>query len=157
MTIIQLQETLLSILNPKPPICDIVTYRYALELVVLWVCLPVILGLVYLWRQVKVHKLHTINRNYSYSKCIVFNFSIYRFRSARRSTEGSTESTSSLTSKTWLLLVVHSNLTCYLWVTYYVIDNLYGCTKFFGFPSEEYDPRLRAASISGIGVISLGE
>ena len=103
------------------------------------------------------YQLHTIIWTYPYSKCIIFNFLIYRFRSSRRSTEGLTESTSSLTSKTWLLLVVHSNLTCYLWITYYVIDNVYGCTKFFGFPSDEYDPRLRAASISGIGVISLGE
>ena len=112
---------------PDPAVCNVIRYRYALELVIIWVILPIILGLVYL--------------------CIPwYNY----LRSSRRTVESTTKSNVATTS--WLLLVVHSNMTCYFWITYYIIDNVYSC----GNQTHGLISQSRSDIIAVIGAISLG-
>merc|ERR1712038_1480296 len=52
----------------------------------------------------------------------------------------------------WIILVFHSNLTCYFWITYYVLDNVYNCTNEGNYPFIQS----KSVMIAVIGAISLG-
>ena len=134
-----------------PAVCNIIRYRYALELVIFWVSLPLILGLVYLWRYVIIkYDWHRVRE----SRLHLLNWYItffYICRSSKRSSESTAKSNIATTS--WLLLVVHSNITCYFWITYYIIDNVYSCKNGASTITERNGTQ---TIIAVIGAVSLG-
>ena len=97
-------------------------------------------------------------------------FESLRFRSSKNDNEA--KENSRITTTSWLLIVLHSNLTCYFWIAYYIVDNVYGCTTAWhnyggmAYPGDHNSTNLymqdtyginpRAAKVPVIGAISLG-
>lgn len=77
---------------------------------------------------------------------------ILLWRSGRNTSEA--QESSNITTTSWLLIVIHSNLTCYFWITYYIVDNVYGCTTRHHYAVTNFNPH--AAKVPVIGAICLG-
>lgn len=83
---------------------------------------------------------------------------IFVWRTGKNTREEPTNS--KITTTSWLLIVIHSNITCYFWITYYIVDNVYGCTTWSTY-SETALAKLQSfnresATIQVVGAISLG-